>query len=96
MVTTDSFHLFPRPDDWTLDALCAQVDPELFFPEKGGSTREAIAVCRSCEVRAECLQAALDNEERFGIWGGLSERQRRRLARTEPRPQQQITTGDAA
>jgi WhiB family redox-sensing transcriptional regulator len=64
---------------WQDRALCAQTDPEAFFPEKGGSTREAKKVCRSCEVRAECLEFALENDERFGIWGGMSERERRRL-----------------
>lgn len=64
---------------WQASALCAQTDPESFFPEKGGSTREAKKVCQSCEVRAECLDYALANDERFGIWGGLSERERRRL-----------------
>ena len=57
----------------------AETDPEAFFPEKGGSTREAKRVCSVCEVRAECLDFALTNDERFGIWGGLSERERRRL-----------------
>ena len=66
---------------WQDRALCAQTDPEAFFPEKGGSTREAKKVCRSCEVRAECLEFALENDERFGIWGGMSERERRRLKR---------------
>jgi WhiB family redox-sensing transcriptional regulator len=64
---------------WQERALCAQTDPEAFFPEKGGSTREAKRVCLSCEVRAECLEYALANDERFGIWGGLSERERRRV-----------------
>ncbi|WP_138443302.1 WhiB family transcriptional regulator [Sinomonas susongensis] len=64
---------------WQADALCAQTDPEAFFPEKGGSTRDAKKVCGSCTVRAECLEYALSNDERFGIWGGLSERERRRL-----------------
>lgn len=64
---------------WQADALCAQTDPEAFFPEKGGSTREAKRVCEGCEVRSECLDYALANDERFGIWGGLSERERRRL-----------------
>lgn len=64
---------------WQVDALCAQTDPEAFFPEKGGSTRDAKKVCASCTVRAECLEYALSNDERFGIWGGLSERERRRL-----------------
>jgi WhiB family redox-sensing transcriptional regulator len=64
---------------WQERALCAQTDPEAFFPEKGGSTREAKKVCLSCEVRAECLEYALAHDERFGIWGGLSERERRKL-----------------
>ena len=78
--------VFISPDeadelDWQDQALCAQTDPEAFFPEKGGSTREAKRVCRSCEVRAECLEYALEHDERFGIWGGMSERERRRLKR---------------
>jgi WhiB family redox-sensing transcriptional regulator len=64
---------------WQSDALCAQTDPEAFFPEKGGSTRDAKRICSSCEVRAQCLEYALQNDERFGIWGGLSERERRKL-----------------
>jgi WhiB family transcriptional regulator, redox-sensing transcriptional regulator len=65
--------------DWQERALCAQTDPEAFFPEKGGSTREAKRICSGCDVRAECLDYALAHDERFGIWGGLSERERRRL-----------------
>jgi WhiB family transcriptional regulator, redox-sensing transcriptional regulator len=67
--------------DWQENALCAQTDPEAFFPEKGGSTREAKRICSGCDVRAECLEYALAHDERFGIWGGLSERERRRLRR---------------
>lgn len=67
--------------DWREKSLCAQTDPEAFHPEKGGSTREAKKVCLSCEVREECLQWALDNNERYGIWGGLSERERRKLSK---------------
>ena len=66
---------------WQEQALCAQTDPEAFVPEKGGSTREAKKVCQSCDVKAECLEYALANDERFGIWGGLSERERRRIKR---------------
>jgi len=69
------------PLSWQDRALCAQTDPEAFFPEKGGSTREAKKVCQSCEVKAECLDYALAHDERFGIWGGLSERERRKLKR---------------
>ncbi len=66
---------------WQVDALCAQTDPEAFFPEKGGSTRDAKKICTTCEVKSECLEFALQNDERFGIWGGLSERERRKLRR---------------
>ena len=66
---------------WQADALCAQTDPEAFFPEKGGSTRDAKRICTTCDVRGECLEYALNNDERFGIWGGLSERERRKLKR---------------
>lgn len=71
----------PHDDDmgWRARAICAQTDPESFFPEKGGSTREAKRVCLTCEVRGECLEYALLHDERFGIWGGLSERERRKL-----------------
>ncbi|WP_257477216.1 WhiB family transcriptional regulator [Acidipropionibacterium jensenii] len=68
-------------DSWQARALCAQTDPEAFFPEKGGSTREAKRICEHCEVQAECLAYALANDERFGIWGGLSEMERRRIRR---------------
>ena len=69
------------PPAWQRYANCLGGDPDLFFPERGGSTREAKEVCRGCVVREECLQYALDNSEKFGIWGGLSERERRRLRR---------------
>jgi WhiB family redox-sensing transcriptional regulator len=66
---------FTRPEvrepDWE-QALCAQTGPEFFFPEAGGSTREA---------RAQCLEYALVNDERYGVWGGLSEKERARLRR---------------
>lgn len=82
----------PRPSDspapipfdhqpWAADALCRQTDPEAFFPEKGGSVREAKQVCLSCDVREPCLDYALANGERYGIWGGLSERERNRIRR---------------
>jgi WhiB family transcriptional regulator, redox-sensing transcriptional regulator len=66
---------------WQEQANCLGVDPDLFFPERGASTREAKSVCRGCEVRAECLEYALAHGEKFGIWGGLSERERRRVRR---------------
>jgi WhiB family redox-sensing transcriptional regulator len=72
-----SFLFIDQP--WADQALCAQTDPEAFFPEKGGSTRVAKATCAKCFVQAECLDWALSTNERFGIWGGLSERERRAL-----------------
>jgi WhiB family redox-sensing transcriptional regulator len=66
---------------WQERANCLGVDPDLFFPERGASTREAKGVCRGCEVRLECLEYALAQGEKFGIWGGLSERERRRVRR---------------
>jgi WhiB family redox-sensing transcriptional regulator len=67
--------------DWQSRANCMGVDPDLFFPERGASTREAKEVCRGCVVREDCLEYALANGEKFGIWGGLSERERRRVRR---------------
>ncbi len=66
---------------WQRLANCLGVDPDLFFPERGASTREAKEVCRGCVVRDDCLDYALANGEKFGIWGGLSERERRRVRR---------------
>lgn len=64
---------------WVDRALCPETDPESFFPEKGGSTKQAKKICALCEVRGECLEWALDREERFGIFGGKSERERRKI-----------------
>lgn len=69
----------PADQDWQGYALCAQTDPEAFFPEKGGSTREAKRICQGCEVKADCLEYALAHDVRFGVWGGLSERERREM-----------------
>jgi len=76
--TGPTLHL---PPEWVSQALCAQTDPEAFFPEKGGSTRAAKQVCAECAVRAECLAWALDRGEHYGIWGGTSEQERRALRR---------------
>ncbi len=82
-----------NPLSWQVDSLCAQTDPEAFFPEKGGSTREAKKICGSCEVRSQCLEYALENDERFGIWGGLSERERRSSAAAPDAPTARSATG---
>jgi WhiB family redox-sensing transcriptional regulator len=76
-------HIAENTDDqsWQASANCLGVDPDLFFPERGASTREAKEVCRGCVVKDECLEYALRNGEKFGIWGGMSERERRRIRR---------------
>jgi WhiB family redox-sensing transcriptional regulator len=68
---------------WYDDALCAQVDHDSFYPELGGSTVDAKKVCAGCDVREKCLEYALENNERHGVWGGLSEQQRRKLAQVK-------------
>lgn len=72
------FDVFGAPD-WHAEALCAEVGGDFWFPEKGGSTRDAKRICAGCEVRDKCLAGAVERRERFGIWGGLSERERRKL-----------------
>jgi WhiB family transcriptional regulator, redox-sensing transcriptional regulator len=81
--TVEIINLLSGQEDrgWQARANCMGVDPDLFFPERGASTREAKEVCRGCVVKNDCLEYALDNGEKFGIWGGMSERERRRLRR---------------
>ena len=62
---------------WREQGACRGLDPALFFPERGDSTAAAKATCASCPVRAQCLDYGL--YERFGIWGGKGERERRRI-----------------
>lgn len=69
-------------EPWMDDGNCANVDPELWFPDKGGSVKGVKAICRSCDVIEECLQYALRNRERYGVWGGKSEMERRKLLRS--------------
>lgn len=79
--TTEHSELGDDGRAWQSLANCLGVDPDLFFPERGASTREAKEVCRACVVREECLEYAIVNGEKFGIWGGMSERERRRVRR---------------
>lgn len=66
---------------WVEKSNCLNLDPEIFYPTDGASTAVAKAICRTCPVRAECLEYALTNGERFGVWGGRSERDRRKMRR---------------
>lgn len=74
-------HAAAAKTPWQDRGLCNQTDPEAFYPEQGGSTQAAKKICLGCEVRTECLEHALAHDERFGIWGGKSERERRQLKR---------------
>jgi hypothetical protein len=67
------------PPEWMKSALCAQVDTEIFYPERGDSASADAArrICSLCDVKVQCLEYALDNAERYGIWGGTNERDRR-------------------
>jgi WhiB family redox-sensing transcriptional regulator len=84
------------PDDWRESAACAEVDPELFYPETGGPWNAAKRICAGCEVRAACLEHALSTREVHGVWGGTTPNERSRmlagagqprLTRSAPRPQ---------
>lgn len=100
---SDYGHLPPKPDahpqtpavtftdmPWYEDARCRTTgDPAWFYPDGGAShySRQAKAVCSACPVRTQCLTWALENNERWGVWGGLSERERRQLQRDTKKAQ---------
>ena len=81
---------------WQERALCAQTDPEAFFPEKGGSTREAKRVCLTCDVRGECLEYALVHRIEPGVWGGASSRERRRILRKRRKADEKVAARGVA
>ncbi|MEU9444473.1 WhiB family transcriptional regulator [Streptomyces sp. NPDC048304] len=68
---------------WREDAACRVADPEEMFADSARQKR-AKAVCLGCPVRTECLVDALDNREEWGVWGGMTERERRTLLRRRP------------
>lgn len=68
-------------ESWMDEALCAETDPEAFFPENGASTAAAEKLCAACDVRMECLAYALANDMSDGIWGGLTPTARSKLER---------------
>lgn len=69
----------PFVPTWRDNALCREVDPEIWFVAKGGSARPAKRICAACPVRVACLDYALRHNEAFGIWGGLTEKERKAL-----------------
>lgn len=76
---------------WQDYANCRGADADLFFPERGASTRKAKSICGACEVKGECLDYAIEMGEKFGIWGGLSERERRRVRRERQVAQRRVS-----
>lgn len=80
-MTPDTFRALIAQPEWMADANCRGLDPNLFFPERGESNADVKAVCRACDVQAECLAYAVNNGETKGTWGGLSEKERRRVRR---------------
>lgn len=80
---------------WRQDALCRQTDPEIFYRPKGHSPRPAKRVCARCDVRAECLTDALRRRERYGVWGGLTTAERKKLQQPVT-SHNSTTTGRAA
>jgi WhiB family transcriptional regulator, redox-sensing transcriptional regulator len=89
MISTASYPIpspAPAPDavqDWTARSACRTVDPDDLFVT-GAAQNRAKTVCRACPVRTECLSDALDNRVEFGVWGGMTERERRALLRRRP------------
>jgi WhiB family transcriptional regulator, redox-sensing transcriptional regulator len=71
---------------WEEQARCHQFDPEVFFAPKVSSERRAKAICAKCPVREECLSFAIDSRMEFGVWGGVSWKERRSLLRTQTIP----------
>lgn len=90
-----TYTLARRPPEWMADGLCAQTDPDLFYPDLSSPSRFAKRVCNGngpdgdpdmplrapCPVKDKCLAYALDNNEKYGVWGGTSERERREMRR---------------
>ena len=62
--------------DWADDAACKSMDIEIFYPKSGRRPTQALATCRECPVRSECLEYALEAHQHWGVWGGMTERQR--------------------
>ncbi|HEX9888050.1 MAG TPA: WhiB family transcriptional regulator [Nitriliruptorales bacterium] len=68
-------------EDWQSKARCRGLEPDQFFVRGSGQARAALRICERCTVRTECLQYAIDNHVDFGVWGGMTERQRRAYTR---------------
>lgn len=84
----DAGEPFVHDEDWQLRAACRDADLALFYSTEEPDTRKALAICDGCPVREACLEVAMYRREAFGVWGGTSEAERRRIFRRERRRQQ--------
>lgn len=80
------WEFLPHPEPWMFGGLCGQSDPDAWFPDKGGDVRVAKRVCLACPVLAECAAFALARDDLVGVWGGMSERERRLARIGAPKP----------
>ena len=78
--TLDAPVLEERP--WVVYSACREADPEIFFAATRADERAALAVCTTCAVADQCLEFAIETRERFGVWGGTNERERRRMLKS--------------
>ena len=83
MIDLDASPRTGSPAGWSVDAACRNSDPDALFVQ-GAAQNRAKMICRACPVRIACLADALDNRVEFGVWGGLTERERRALLRRRP------------
>ena len=77
MAATTTLRRLVDPEEWTEQARCRGMESEAFFGRNLTEARAAIRTCERCEVRQQCLDYAVDNGIEIGVWGGLTERQRR-------------------
>ena len=79
--------------DWLARAKCRDMDPAIFFPSDGVGVQAAQRICAECSVNADCLEYALAEHVDHGVWGGASERQRRRILRERRLQKLQLVHG---
>lgn len=83
--------------NWDVEAACQSADPELFFPNSSfADTRAAKRICRGCPVRVQCLEFALSSRLEYGVWGGLTENERRSLRRSRQRKARRLAAAQVA
>ena len=73
--------ILPAAPEWQKRANCRGTDTDKFYPEKGGRNVTAKRICDRCPVKVECLEYALETDEKYGIWGGTSEEERKEMRR---------------